>query len=68
MSKYLYGAAVQGIQNFIFQTNKLRDIIGASELVARVCTTMFSDLMGEAAFVGSSPKAEMIVKIGRAHV
>lgn len=62
MSKFLYGAAVQGIQDFIFRTNKLRDIIGASELVARVCTTLFSELMGENAFAGPSPKAEMIVK------
>ena len=30
MSKYLYGAAVQGIQGYIFQTNELQDIIGAS--------------------------------------
>ena len=36
MAKYLYGAAVQGIQGFIFQTNKLRDIVGASELVERI--------------------------------
>lgn len=28
---YLYGTSVQGIQNFIFKTNKLVDIIGASE-------------------------------------
>jgi len=62
MSKYLYGAAVQGIQNFIFQTNKLQEIIGASELVARVCTNLFSKLLGEDAFAGASPKAEMIVK------
>ena len=41
MSKYLYGAAVQGIQNFIFQTNKLLDIVGASELVEQICTTAF---------------------------
>ena len=34
MEKYLYGAAVQGIQNFIFQTNELKDIVGASELEA----------------------------------
>ncbi|PID47067.1 MAG: hypothetical protein CR967_05810 [Proteobacteria bacterium] len=33
MSKYLYGASVQGIQNFIFKTNKLKEIIGASKLV-----------------------------------
>lgn len=39
--KYLYGAAVQGIQDFIFQTNKLKEIAGASELVAKICTTAF---------------------------
>ncbi len=33
MSKYLYGASVQGIQDFIFKTNKLKEIIGASEIV-----------------------------------
>ena len=35
--KYLYGAAVQGIQSFIFQTNVLKDIVGASELVEQIC-------------------------------
>lgn len=39
--KYLYGAAVQGIQNFIFQTNQLKDIVGASELVDNICTSAF---------------------------
>lgn len=39
MAKYLYGASVQGIQKFIFQTNELKDIIGASELVEEVCNT-----------------------------
>lgn len=43
MSKYLYGAAVQGIQGFIFQTNKLAEIIGASELVESICTTFFKE-------------------------
>lgn len=43
--KYLYGAAVQGIQGFIFQTNKLRDIVGASELVEEICTTKFASLV-----------------------
>jgi len=41
MSKYLYGAAVQGIQSFIFQTNKLQEIVGASELVEQICTSHF---------------------------
>ena len=48
MAKYLYGAAVQGIQSFIFQTNKLRDIVGASELVNQICTELFEDVAGKA--------------------
>jgi hypothetical protein len=31
MDKYLYGAGIQGIQDFIFVTNKLKEIVGASE-------------------------------------
>lgn len=44
---YLYGAAVQGIQEFIFQTNKLREIVGASELVEEICTSKFACLLGK---------------------
>jgi hypothetical protein len=33
MSRYLYGASVQGIQDFIFKTNGLQEIVGASEIV-----------------------------------
>lgn len=40
---YLYGAAVQGIQDFIFQTNELKDIVGASELVEQICTKAFEE-------------------------
>src|SRR5574344_1135924 len=40
---YLYGAAVQGIQSFIFQTNELKDIVGASELVEKICTEAFKE-------------------------
>lgn len=43
--KYLYGFAVQGIQNFIFQTNKLKDIVGASELVERICGNLFKKVL-----------------------
>jgi CRISPR/Cas system-associated protein Cas10 (large subunit of type III CRISPR-Cas system) len=39
--KYLYGASVQGIQDFIFKTNKLAEIVGASELVEQICTDLF---------------------------
>ena len=44
MSKYyLYAAAVQGIQDFIFKTNELRHIVGASELVEQICTSDFKE-------------------------
>lgn len=43
---YLYGASIQGIQSFIFETNKLKEIAGASELVEQICTTAFFDLAG----------------------
>lgn len=46
MERYLYGASVQGIQQFVFRTNKLKSIVGASELVARICTREFTDLLG----------------------
>ncbi len=46
MAKYLYGASVQGIQSFIFETNKLKEIVGASELVEQICTTEFADAIG----------------------
>ena len=36
MSQYLYGASVQGIQEFIFKTNKLKEIVGASEIVKNI--------------------------------
>ncbi len=36
MSKFLYGASVQGIQEFIFKTNKLQEIVGASEIIKNI--------------------------------
>lgn len=33
MAKYLYGASVQGIQEYIYATNDLQEIIGASEII-----------------------------------
>ncbi|SDA64298.1 hypothetical protein SAMN03080617_01509 [Algoriphagus alkaliphilus] len=46
MDRYLYGASIQGIQSFIFQTNKLKEIVGGSELVEEICTEMFYDFIG----------------------
>lgn len=43
--EYLYGASVQGIQDFIFQTKSLAEIVGASELVEEICTTKFVKLI-----------------------
>jgi hypothetical protein len=36
MAYFLYGASVQGIQEFVFQTNKLKEIVGASEIVKTI--------------------------------
>ncbi len=33
---YLYGASVQGIQEFIFATNELKTIVGASEIIKNI--------------------------------
>ncbi|NPA60374.1 MAG: hypothetical protein GXO30_07960 [Epsilonproteobacteria bacterium] len=41
MSKYLYGASIQGIQGFIFETNKLQEIVGASDLIEWFCSEGF---------------------------
>ncbi|MEA3228350.1 MAG: hypothetical protein U9P38_04670, partial [Campylobacterota bacterium] len=38
MGRYLYGASVQGIQDFIFKTNKLQEIVGASEIVKGIAS------------------------------
>ncbi|OIP02311.1 MAG: hypothetical protein AUJ98_01645 [Bacteroidetes bacterium CG2_30_33_31] len=43
--KYLYGAAVQGIQGFIFETNKLKEIVGASEMIEHICTNLFYEVV-----------------------
>lgn len=43
MTKFLYCAAVQGIQEFIFKTNELKHIVGASELVEQICTSAFDE-------------------------
>jgi hypothetical protein len=40
-SKFLFGASVQGIQDFIFSTNKLKEIIGASALIEKLCKDFF---------------------------
>ena len=42
MNKSLYGASVQGIQEFIFKTNKLQEIVGASEIVKNI-SKLFED-------------------------
>jgi hypothetical protein len=46
VEKYLYGASIQGIQSFIFKTNKLKEIIGASEIVEQICTREFYKISG----------------------
>lgn len=44
-NNFLYGASVQGIQSFIFKTNKLIEVIGASEMVEYICTKAYEDII-----------------------
>ncbi|MBQ6470872.1 MAG: hypothetical protein IJJ33_02715 [Victivallales bacterium] len=43
MSRYLYGANAKRIQSYIFNSSKLQEIAGASELVQHVCSGFFED-------------------------
>lgn len=54
MTKYLYGASVHGIQEFIFKANRIDQIIGASRIVDKVCNIFYEEY-------GRSEKCEMIV-------
>ena len=45
MVHFLYGLTIHSIQGYIFQTNKLKEIAGASELVEQICTGMFAKII-----------------------
>lgn len=51
--EYYYGAMVRGIQDFIFSSDKLKEISGASEFVEQLCTTKFEDFLKEKAGVNT---------------
>jgi hypothetical protein len=40
MSRYLYGLSVNGIQSYIFKTNELKTIVGASEIIKNISKTI----------------------------
>lgn len=43
---YLYGLSIQGIQSYIFATNKLKEIVGGSALVAELPRQIIEDIIG----------------------
>lgn len=45
--KYLYGLSIQGIQSYIFATNKLKEIIGASQLVKDLPKQIIEEILGK---------------------
>ncbi len=44
---YLYGFNINSIQSYIFQTGKLKEIIGGSELVDYICKDGFQKMLGD---------------------
>ena len=52
MAKYLYGASVQGIQEYIYATNKLQEIIGASEIIDSLGRKFKDKQKGDGAIFG----------------
>lgn len=46
-NNYLYGLTIQGIQSYIFETNKLKEIIGASEIIEQICSSLFYGFMDD---------------------
>ena len=53
MTCHLYGANAKRIQSYIFTTNKLKEIGGASELVQAICTDCFDDFVKRHNLTGS---------------
>ena len=47
VKQYLYAATIHEIQKFIFATDSLKEIGGASELVEQICTQKLPVLLGE---------------------
>ena len=47
MEKYLYGAEIHGIQDFIFSTNKLKEMVGASQLIKDFPKKIVANLVSE---------------------
>jgi len=60
MSKYLYGASVQGIQEFIFATNKLKEIVGASELVKQIAEEFENNYKADEVLVNAAGNIKAI--------
>lgn len=52
MAKYLYGASVQGIQEYIYATNDLQEIIGASEIIDSLGRKFKDKQKGDGAIFG----------------
>jgi len=58
---YLYGASVQGIQEYIFATNKLMEIIGASKLVEDV-NNLIDDYSPDEVLINAAGNIKAIFK------
>ncbi len=57
---YLYGVSIQGIQEFIFKTNKLQEIVGASEIVKSIADEFSENYHPEKTLVNAAGNIKAI--------
>ncbi len=60
MVKYLYGASLQGIQEFIFATNKLQEIVGASEIVKNIGKLFINNFKSDQILINAAGNIKVV--------
>jgi hypothetical protein len=61
--RYLLAAEADKIQDFIFRSSRLREVVGASQLLTRFCEEGAPELLKQPVF-GGDPKQDIVVNDG----
>ena len=62
--RYLLAAEADKIQDFIFRSSRLREVVGASQLLARFCEEEGAPLLLEQLAFGGDPNQDIVVNDG----